>query len=129
MIIKYRLSGILRAIMSVGFIAILLLVIRYTDVALSLEGLLAIELGFIINTIFNFMILKAEKEGKLEGKEKNNNFKNILKSYTLSLVPILIVALVYCFTQWAGMLSTGMVLFWSILISWIYNTLLNKFLV
>ncbi len=129
MIIKYRLSGIVRAIMSVGFIAILLLAIRYTNVALSLEGILAIELGFIINTIFNFMILKAEKEGKLEGKEKNSNFKKIVKSYTLVMVPIVIVALVYCFTQWTGMLSIGMVLFWSILISWIYNTLLNKFLV
>lgn len=129
MIIKYRMSGILRAIMSVGFIASLLLVIRYTNVALSLEGLLAIELGFIINVIFNFMILKAEKEEKLEGKEKNNTFKKLIKSYTLVLTPILIVALVYCFTQWAGMLSIGMVLFWSILISWIYNTLLNKFLV
>ena len=129
MVIKYRVSGILRAIISVGFIAGLLLVIRYTNVALSLEGIFAIELGFIINVIYNFMILKAEKEGKLEGKEKNNTFKKIMKSYTLILVPILIIALVYCFTQWAGMLSIGMVLFWSILISWVYNTLLNKFLV
>lgn len=129
MVIKYRTSGILRAIMSVGYVAIILLIIRYTNVELSLEGIFAIELGFIINSIFNFMILKAEKEGTLEGKEKNNTFKKLIKSYTLVLIPILIVALVYCFTQWAGMLSIGMVLFWSILISWIYNTLVNKFII
>lgn len=129
MILKYRMSGILRAIMSVGFVAALLLVIRYTNVAISLEGMLAIELGFIINTIFNFIVLKAEKEGKLSGKEKKNEYKKLVKSYTLILIPILIVALVYCFTQWAGMLSIGMILFWSILVSWIYNILINKFII
>lgn len=129
MIIKFRAIGVFSTILSIGYLAILLIVIRYANVELSLEGIIAIELSYIVNSIFGFMICKALKEKNPDKKEKKKLQKEIITKYTLIIVPELIIAFVCCFTEWTSIYSFGMVIFWGIIISWIYNALLSKFLV
>lgn len=130
LIIKYKKNGVIAAILSVGFIALLLIVIRYTNVSISLEGILGLGLSFIINSIFSFMICEKLKDKKeLTDKEKHKITKELAGKYALILIPSLVIAIICCLTSWSAIFSFGMVIFWAIVISWIYNMLLTKFLV
>lgn len=128
LIIKYRLNGIYSSILSIGFVAILLIVIRYANVVISIEGIFAVELAYIINSVFNFMLCESLKKKDLTKKEKNREFKDLIKKYSIIIIPELIIAIVCCFTQWTQLLSFGMIIFWAVIISWFYNLLINKIL-
>ena len=57
MIIKYKKNGFLEAIAFIGYVAFMLLAIRYTNVMLTLDGLLAIVASIIVNFTFTFYLL------------------------------------------------------------------------
>lgn len=126
LIAKFRLKGILSGIMATGFLAILLIVLRYANVTISLEGLFAIGIGFVINSVFYFLMCKYMNEEYEKEAEKVKQFKKMLVQYTCILIPELVMAVIFCFTQWAPLLSFGMIIFWSVAISWIYNALVSK---
>lgn len=129
MIVKFKMKGLLASILSIGFVAILLIVVRYTNVTVSLEGIMAIELAFIINTIFNYILLKNIKSKDLSKEERIKKYYDAMKKYALSLVPILLLSVVCCFTNWDTIYSFGMVIFWTILISLLYNLTVTNLLV
>ncbi len=108
-------------ILSVGYVAVLLLVIRYANVVLSIEGILAIALSFVVNTVFNIMLLNRIKEKNMTAEEKRKKYNEALKRYSLSIIPIVIIAIVCCLVNWDAIYSFGMVMFWGIIISIIYN--------
>ena len=58
----YKKSGILASISFVGFVASFSLLIRYTNVAISIEGISAIIIVMIINLIINREILSKTKK-------------------------------------------------------------------
>ena len=121
LIIRYRAKGIMATILSVGYVAVLLLVIRYANVVLSIEGILAIALSFVVNTVFNIMLLNRIKEKNMTAEEKRKKYNEALKRYSLSIIPIVIIAIVCCLVNWDAIYSFGMVMFWGIIISIIYN--------
>lgn len=121
LIIRYRVKGIMATILSVGYVAILLLAIRYANVVLSIEGILAIALSFVVNTVFNIMLLNRIKEKNMTAEEKRQKYNEALKRYSLSIIPIVIIAVVCCLVNWDAIYSFGMVMFWGIIISIIYN--------
>ena len=57
MIIKYKKNGLMGAILNIGFVALLLLAIRYGNVTISNLGILAIALSTIIEYITIMKIL------------------------------------------------------------------------
>ncbi len=121
LIIRYRVKGIMATILSIGYVAILLLAIRYANVVLSIEGILAIALSFVVNTVFNIMLLNRIKEKNMTAEEKKQKYNEALKRYSLSIIPIVIIAIVCCLVNWDAIYSFGMVMFWGIIISIIYN--------
>lgn len=121
LIIRYRVKGIMATILSIGYVAILLLAIRYANVVLSIEGILAIALSFVVNTVFNIMLLNRIKEKNMTAEEKRQKYNEALKRYSLSIIPIVIIAVVCCLVNWDAIYSFGMVMFWGIIISIIYN--------
>lgn len=121
LIIRYRVKGIMATILSVGYVAVLLLVIRYANVVLSIEGILAIALSLVVNTVFNIMLLNRIKEKNMTAEEKRQKYNEALKRYSLSIIPIVIIAIVCCLVNWDAIYSFGMVMFWGIIISIIYN--------
>lgn len=124
---KYRMNGILSAIVSVGYIALLLITIRFANVTLSLNGILAILFAYLLNTCFVVLACENKKEN-LTKKDKNRVFKKLINKYTIIVIPQLLIALVCCFTAWAPIFSFGMVMFWGIIISWCYNAIMSKIL-
>lgn len=119
-IIKYRVKGVVASICAVGFIALYLLILRYTNVVITLEGMFSIALVFVINYILNIMILN-----RLQNNIEKTFTKAITK-FSLSMVPMLILSVVCCFSSWMSLFSFGMILFWGLVVSVIYNVIITR---
>ena len=128
LIVKYRTTGILQAVLSVGYIGLLLIVIRYANVVESLDGILSIFVCYVINSIFAFMISKVLSNKDLTKKVSKKSVNNVIKKYGLIIIPELIIATVCLFTSWSAIFSFGMILFWGIVISFVYNVAVTKFI-
>ena len=121
LIIKFKSNGVLASIAFVGFTAILLLVLRYTNAVLSLEGIFAIVLVLILNYILTHKVLKAIKESK----DANKEIVAIFKDFFIKLIPVIIMGLVFNFVRWITFVSFGNVIFWGTVLIVIYNWLIT----
>lgn len=110
---KYKTKGLLASISYIGFVSVLLLLLRYTNVNISMEGIAGIILVIIINFIINQIMLK---------ETKNIDYKDLL----LKLAPIVIITLVFCFAGWSNLSSFGMIMFWGLVLIAVYNLAVTK---
>lgn len=122
LIVKYKEKGILASITLVGYIAILLLVLRYTNVAITLDGIVAIVLSSILNYILIAKILKYN----LKIENDREAFKRAMAKFVLTLVPVCIIAIVFTFNSWLPIFSFGMVMFWGIVVNLLYNLAITR---
>ena len=120
--IKYKMSGLLVSISFVGFLAIYSLIIRYTNVMISIEGICAIILIIFINLSFNQKLLEKTKKVNLLNEALKLTYKDIFSK----IVPIIILTIVTCLTKWDNLSSFGMVMFWGIVLIAIYNLLVTR---
>lgn len=122
--IKYKVNGILLSISYIGYIALLLIVLRYTNVMLSVDAMV----GFITLLVLNYIFIKYV----LNSLSKNINKKEIVKQtylrYISILFPILIMGIIFTFIKWVQVASLGMVLFWGIIVMFIYNYIIMNVL-
>ena len=61
-VIKLKLKGLLAAVLQIGYTALLLLTLRYTNVVISLEGIVGILVGIILNYMFIYFAFKNVEE-------------------------------------------------------------------
>ena len=131
LIIRYKLLGILSAISYIGLPSTLLLLIRYANVTLSIEGIFGIGIILILNYILiNKLLLNLKNKGQfLELQEIKKYNKEIYKEFFIKLIPIIIMVITFSFVRWIPISSLGMVMFWGILLIAIYNIIItNKLL-
>lgn len=112
--IKYKGTGILGAISYIGFTALYLLILRYTNVVISIEGIFGIGMILVLNYIFLYQLLAKE------------NKKEVYKKYFITILPIIIMVIAFCFIKWISIASFGMVMFWGILLIAIYNAIVTN---
>ena len=105
LIIKYKAKGILAAISLIGYIAILLLAVRYFNVTISKDGILALLFTIAVSYGIIFSILKNKEILKTVGK------------CTVALIPTLIIAISLTFAN----IAIGAILFWGISIALLYH--------
>lgn len=105
LIIKYKGKGILAGISIIGYVALLLLAIRYANVEVSIAGIIEILFSTLINYMLVVSMLKEEK------------INNAIKKYSLILIPTLVIAIAFTFSN----IAVGIVLFWGIVIAMLYN--------
>lgn len=105
LIIKYKGKGILAGISIIGYVALLLLAIRYANVEVSIAGVIEILFSTLINYMLVVSMLKEEK------------INNAIKKYSLILIPTLVIAIAFTFAN----IAVGIVLFWGIVIAMLYN--------
>lgn len=122
-IFKYRIAGILASISSIGFIALLFIILRYTNVIMSLETMVAIGIIVIANLCFIARILKQREETTLDMKQIVN--QTYLRNISI-LMPLLIVAVTFAFVKWIPIASIGMVMFWGIFVMIIYHYIVTR---
>ena len=118
----YKKSGILASISFVGFVSIFSLLIRYTNVVISIEGISAIIIVMIINLIINREILSKTKKMNLVNEAVKSTYKNIY----LKLIPVGILTIVFCLSKWESLSSFGMIMFWGLVLTAIYNVIVTR---
>ena len=125
LIIKFRVNGILATISNVGFIAVILLILRLTNVEVGIGGIIGLALIQLLNYILLYVLLKSVK-----GKKDNDKvMKSVLVKFCMMSVPAYIIAIVFAFNSFIPIYSFGMVVFWGITASIIYNLLVTKNLI
>ncbi len=121
-VVKYRINGLFASISCIGFVAILSLILRYTNVSISIEGIGAIILVLIINIRINQLILDMNKEKSNVNEALVNTYKDVF----LKLVPVIIITLTFCFAGVSNLISFGMIMFWGLLLIAVYNAIVTK---
>ena len=120
--VKYKTKGALVSVSSIGFISILLLILRYTNVNISIEGIGAIILVLAFNYRMNQIILNKTKTANMVNEAVISTYKEIF----LKLVPVMIITLVFCFAKWTNLTSFGLIMFWGLLLMAVYNIIVTK---
>lgn len=129
LVVKYRKNGLIASISYVGYVALLLLVLRYANVMLTTEGLFGVLISMVLNYVFSVYLLKVLKSGEDEQTENKQAYNKTVLAMILVLVPSLIVGITLCFSNWLPMYSFGAIIFWGILLILAYNTLVTRTLV
>ena len=122
LIVKYKEKGLLAGISYIGLTALYLLLIRYANVVISIESIFGIMSILILNYIFIVMLLENIR------KEKNVN-KSTLNTYTKffsRIIPICVIAIVFCFIKWIPISRFGMISFWGLVLIAVYNAAITK---
>lgn len=120
MIVKYKAKGLKYSILNIGYIAIVTLIFRYTNVLITLNSLVAFAGVVGINMLFEYKLL--------ENLNKSDDIKLVfaetMKQLYLAIIPVMIIAVIFTFMSSAVISSIGMVLFWGIAIQALYSGIL-----
>lgn len=120
LIIKYRLNGLKSAIISIGYIGLLIIILKYTNVIITLNSLMALLCVIIINYIFiNYLLQKINN-----GAGVKVSYIHSIKKMYITLIPVCIIAIIFTFMHSTIISSIGMVLFWGLFVQAIYDCLL-----
>lgn len=120
--IRYKGLGVLTAIAHIGYVALLLIIIRYTNVIVTIEGLIGVIISIALNYIFSVYLLKSIKEDK----DVKKAFNKTIKAMIFILIPALVVGITLCFVNWMPIFSFGEIIFWGIITTFVYNTVLTR---
>ena len=112
MVVKYKGKGIMLSISQIGYIALLLIAIRYFNVEVSIGGIIAILLCIAISYVISIKMLKEKEILKTIGES------------AIALIPVLIISICLTFAN----ISIGMVLFWGIVITLLYHVSISNLL-
>lgn len=121
-IIKYKKIGLFSIIGVIGYIATLLIALRYTNVVITIAGILAIILSVIMNYIYMIEIIKNKKNDA-------KSFKNVSIKFLGIYIPCLIISIVFSFMKHLQIASFGMVMFWALATMIVYNLVITRVLI
>ena len=117
LVIKYKMSALLAAISYIGFIALYLLVLRYANVVISLEGVA----GIIIILIINYLLLRKLLQ--------TSSVLEAYKEIAIQLIPVIVVIIAFSFIRWTNIARFWMTMFWGFILTAIYNVIVTKVLI
>lgn len=119
LVVKFKVKGFIATFLQIGYIAMLLLVIRYTNVVITIEGMVGIVIAVILNYILVYAMLNNLK------KKEQIEWKTIGK-FALRTSPIYIIAVILAFNSLTKINSFGMALVWGSFLLYIYNLAITK---
>ena len=118
MIIKYKTKGFLTVLSYLGFVSLLLIILREFNVTITMEAILG---GIIVLALNYFVNLKL-----IQIKEDNKKYSQTYLDIIMKLLPIFVITIFFVFTPVLALSSIGMVMFWGIVLSLVYNILVTK---
>ena len=111
MIIKYKASSIKYVAMGFIYVSLLTIICRYTNVAITLNSLVTFLAVIALNYCFYFKLLK-----KLQTEESIKvALAGSLKEFYISIIPVIIIAIIFTFISNVAISSIGMLLFWGLI--------------
>lgn len=114
LVVKYKMSAVFAGISYIGFIALYLLVLRYANVVITLEGVAGILVILIINYLLTQKILEEDY------------IIDAAKEMGIQLIPVIAVIVAFSFIAWTNIASFGMTMFWGIVLTAIYHFVVTK---
>ena len=124
LVIRYKTLGIISALSMVGYIALYLITVRFTDTIISLEAIAAIAISILLEFVFVQAIAKAIKKDSANATKTIN--KELIKNISVQ-APLYIMAIVFVFVEWETIKSFGLALFWGLIVSLVYNLIITKY--
>lgn len=121
LVIKYKLEGLLGAIASVGYIAVTMLAIRYTNVTITLNSVFAILGITAINYVFIINFLNRKKTDS-----PKHAFLESIKRLNVEMIPVWVVSIIFTFMTHIAISSVGMILFWGLFVHAIYSFAITR---
>ena len=109
-IIRFKLNGLKVSILSFGYIGLLIIIIKYTNVIITLNSLIALIGVIAINYVFNNILLNKINNGA----DVKISFLHAMKELYLVIIPVCIIAIIFTFMHSTIISSIGMVLFWGL---------------
>lgn len=125
-IVKYKKLGLLAVISYIGYIAVLLLIVRFTNLVITLEGIGAILALGVLNYVVLLYIMSKLSKTEQNISEYKNVFNKSILTTILALIPAMIIGIALCFAMWLPAYSFGTIIFWGLLIMPIYNELITR---
>lgn len=119
LVLKYKLKGILAELDILGFGSLLLLVLRYTNVEISIASIVSIAVILILQFIY---LAKLLSNGKINSKMFNEETVKITKM----LIPAFIMSVVIAFANILEISGFGMIIFWGIILFEIFNNIITR---
>lgn len=123
LIIKYKANGLLATLSIVGYVATLLIIIRLTNVVLTIEGITGILVSVALDYIFILYLLETKH------KKVESGYGQVVLKFLPILMPVAIATIIFCFVKWLPIYSFGMAMFWGIVLIMLYNLVITKALV
>lgn len=117
--LKFRVKGFVAGFMQIGYLALVLLAIRYTNVITTVQAIVGIGISAVLNMVFNYLILN-------ELKSKNEISWNLIGKFALWTLPLYVIAIVLSFNSLTVVNSLGMTLVWGSICLYLYNLSLTK---
>ena len=118
LIIRFKTRGIWAVLGHLGFGAIYLLIIRYTNVNISISSIVAILIAALLNFEINReLLLNTDK------------YKKTYISFVMKMIPIYAISIIFSFINWTVLNTFGMILFWGITLMVLYNLIITKILI
>lgn len=119
LIFKFKAKGFIATFIQIGYIALVLLAVRYTNVVITIEGIAGIIVSAMLNYALTYTMLNnIKKKGKIEWKTIGN--------FALTTIPIYIAAVILAFNSLTRINSLGMTMVWGSLCLYIYNLAITK---
>lgn len=122
LILVFKARGIVATILQIGYVALLLLTLKYTNVYITIEGIFGIVVASLINMAYMFRVLSVAKK---DGNISNAINESLIKFVNMS-IPALIVSITFCFAKWLEINSFGMVMFWGFVVALLYSIVFTK---
>ena len=120
LVITLKLKGLLAIVLQIGYAGLLLLALRYTNIKLTLEGIVGIAISVILNFVYIYSAFK----------NLNSDFiKDTTAKIGLKSIPICIIAIVFTFNSITNISSLGMTLVWGLISIYLYNLILTQIIV
>lgn len=115
LMIRYKKLGALGVISYIGFVSLFMIILRYTNVTISIEGIFGIVIAFLLNYILVNQLLAKSKERVA-----------VYKNFFIKIIPIIIMVITFCFISWTPISSFGMTMFWGIALMALYNSIVTN---
>lgn len=121
-IIRYKVKGIIALISSIGYIATYVLIIKYTNVSVTINSVFAFVGMIIANYIFmaNYLSRLNKNENPSEA------FNSSMKKYYLNIIPVCVIAVIFTFVGNVIINTIGMTLFWGLILHALYNVIFTR---
>ena len=119
LIVKFKIKGLVSMFLQIGYIALVLLALRYTNVIITIQGIVGIVIFAYINYAFNYLLLRNLKENeKVQWK--------LVGKFALYTSPIYAIAIILAFNSLTVINSLGMATVWGSFSLYIYNLSITK---